>query len=232
MTAVDCRADAPRRARAHIGRRRPQPCRARSASRARLRGRRSRPSPSSSAIRLSNLPSSTKRCAVTMRLTLRRAQRRFEAGRARREIQHGRHAAVGRDGEEGDDGAGAGRQHDADRFAGLRALLQRMAQRERGPDDLVIGEHPLVAVDDGRSARRRSWLRASISARNTGLWARDRSKGRTASPGAAATVARLTWGSRQRAAKRGSWLWRQIKPPQMPVKARRNRVIFRSTASM
>ena len=78
---------------------------------------------------------------------LRGPDRRFEARRSRREIEHGRHAAIGRDGEEGDDRAGPGGKHDGDRFAGLGALLQGVAQRQRGPQNIIVGVGALVAVD-------------------------------------------------------------------------------------
>ena len=55
---------------------------------------------------------------------LRRLERRLHIAGARREVQHGRDAAIGVDGEEGDDRAGAGGQHQADGFAAFRVLLE------------------------------------------------------------------------------------------------------------
>ena len=68
------------------------------------------------------------------------------------EIEHGRHAAIGREREEGDRRADAGGQQHADAFARAGAALQRMAQREAGAHDLVIGKHAVVAIDQGRRA--------------------------------------------------------------------------------
>ena len=50
-------------------------------------------------------------------LDLRHVERRFDRRGAGREIEHGGHAAIGRDREERDHRARAGRQHHADRFA-------------------------------------------------------------------------------------------------------------------
>ncbi len=84
-------------------------------------------------------------------LDLGHVHRRADRRRAGGKVQHRRNASVGRYGEEGDDRPGAGRQHDADRLAGPRALPERVAQRQRRPHDLVVGELTLVAVHDRRA---------------------------------------------------------------------------------
>ena len=140
-------------ARARTGRWRRRPCRTARACRARLPDRRSRPRRAARSMSDSSLPSSMNLCAVTMRLTLAALQRRQHVRHAGGEIQHGRHAAVRRDGEERDHRTDAGGQHHADGFARRRAPLQRMTQRERAAHDVVIGELAFVAVDhDGALA--------------------------------------------------------------------------------
>ena len=82
-------------------------------------------------------------------LHLRGTERGLEARGAGREIEHRRHAAIRRDREEGDDGRSTCRQHDADGFAPPGAFLECAAERQRGADEFVIGEDPLVAVHHG-----------------------------------------------------------------------------------
>ncbi len=79
-------------------------------------------------------------------LHLRRLQRRAQVAGAGREVEHRRHAAIGVERKEGDDRAGAGRQHHADGFAALASFLQGGAQREGGADDVVVGQLPVVGI--------------------------------------------------------------------------------------
>ena len=67
-------------------------------------------------------------------LHLRGLERGFHVARAGREVEHGGHAAIGVEREEGDDRAGAGRQHDADGLAALACLSsgRSPARRRRG----------------------------------------------------------------------------------------------------
>ena len=98
---------------------------------------------------------------------------------------------IGRQREERDHRARARRQHDADGLAGRRTLFQRMAERQRSADDLVISEDALVAIDDGR-ALAAEFVSGIDKGANTGLCARVTSNGTTSSPEAAATVATVT----------------------------------------
>ena len=84
-------------------------------------------------------------------------------GRAAREIQHRRDAAEGGDRKESDDRSKARRQHDAHGVAARRSFLQGMAERQRGPHQLVIGQDFVVAVDHGRA--RAAEARASLDQR-------------------------------------------------------------------
>ncbi len=88
-----------------------------------------------------------------MQRTLRGAQRRFQPGGTGGEIEHRRHTPIGRHGVEGEDGTHACRQHDAHAVARPRTALQRVAERERRADDLVVSEHAAVAIhQDGALA--------------------------------------------------------------------------------
>ncbi len=62
------------------------------------------------------------------------------------EVDHRRHAAVGAERKEGDDGAGAGGQHHADRFATLGVLLQGRSKRKGCADDVVVGQFSIIGI--------------------------------------------------------------------------------------
>ena len=84
--------------------------------------------------------------------TLAARQRRADAGRAAREIDHRRHAADRLQGEERDGDAGRVRQHHADRRAGWRERLELAAQHLGAEDQLGVAELGAERIGDRRLA--------------------------------------------------------------------------------
>src|SRR6185437_12236739 len=71
-----------------------------------------------------------------------------ESSGATGEVEHRRHAPIRRDGEERDHRTGACRQKDADGLSGARPFLQGVSECERGANNVFVGEHAFIAVDD------------------------------------------------------------------------------------
>ena len=80
-------------------------------------------------------------------------ERAAQAGRAAREVQHRRNAAVCGNCKERDHRPRAGGEHDADGFTGLRATLERVTESQSRANDVFVGQDALVAVDQGGTIR-------------------------------------------------------------------------------